>query len=134
MATTPHSHDDVALPQSHPDHVPGTHQSHRALHQHGPASHTPSTPPIRAAGSAHDGHGPHDKHTGHSVEMFRQKFWGTLLLSIPTPRSVGSRSPQPIRSRPSPDTPSKRAMWCSCGAIPGMCPGSSHSARRPTAR
>jgi Cu2+-exporting ATPase len=26
----------------------------------------------------------HDRHAGHSVEMFRQKFWGTLLLSIPT--------------------------------------------------
>ena len=26
----------------------------------------------------------HDKHAGHSVEMFRQKFWGTVLLSIPT--------------------------------------------------
>ncbi len=26
----------------------------------------------------------HDKHTGHSVEMFRRKFWGTLLLTIPT--------------------------------------------------
>jgi len=26
----------------------------------------------------------HDQHTGHSVEMFRDKFWGTLLLSIPT--------------------------------------------------
>src|SRR5581483_10737034 len=26
----------------------------------------------------------HDKHAGHSVDMFRQKFWGTLLLSIPT--------------------------------------------------
>jgi Cu2+-exporting ATPase len=25
----------------------------------------------------------HDKHAGHSVEMFRRKFWGTLLLSIP---------------------------------------------------
>src|SRR5262249_47670649 len=31
-------------------------------------------------------HGGHqaDKHAGHSVEMFRRKFWGTLLLSIPT--------------------------------------------------
>ncbi len=28
--------------------------------------------------------GGHDKHAGHSVEMFRRKFWGTLLLSIPT--------------------------------------------------
>ena len=26
----------------------------------------------------------HDRHAGHSVDMFRRKFWGTLLLSIPT--------------------------------------------------
>src|SRR2546422_8657260 len=26
----------------------------------------------------------HDKHAGHSVEMFRRKFWGTVLLSVPT--------------------------------------------------
>jgi len=26
----------------------------------------------------------HDRHVGHSAEMFRQKFWGTFLLSIPT--------------------------------------------------
>ena len=32
----------------------------------------------------HDVHAGHDKHAGHSVEMFRQKFWGTLLLSVPT--------------------------------------------------
>jgi Cu2+-exporting ATPase len=25
----------------------------------------------------------HDRHAGHSVEMFREKFWGTLALSIP---------------------------------------------------
>jgi Cu2+-exporting ATPase len=31
-----------------------------------------------------EGHGAHDKHAGHSVEMFRRKFWGTLLLSVPT--------------------------------------------------
>src|SRR5437588_1663263 len=37
----------------------------------------------RAHGS-HDATASHDKHAGHSVEMFRQKFWGTLLLSIPT--------------------------------------------------
>ncbi len=37
--------------------------------------------------AAHADHGAqagHDKHAGHSVEMFRRKFWGTLLLSIPT--------------------------------------------------
>ena len=35
----------------------------------------------------HSGHGPraeHDKHAGHSVSMFRDKFWGSLLLTIPT--------------------------------------------------
>ena len=32
----------------------------------------------------HGQHADHDKHAGHSVEMFRQKFWGTLLLSVPT--------------------------------------------------
>ena len=26
----------------------------------------------------------HDKHAGHSAEMFRRRFWGTFLLSIPT--------------------------------------------------
>jgi Cu2+-exporting ATPase len=31
-----------------------------------------------------DAHAGHDKHAGHSVEVFRRKFWGTLLLSIPT--------------------------------------------------
>jgi Cu2+-exporting ATPase len=31
-----------------------------------------------------EAHGGHNKHAGHSVEMFRRKFWGTLLLSIPT--------------------------------------------------
>ena len=40
----------------------------------------------RGAHTAHDEHGTHaahDAHAGHSVEMFRRKFWGTLLLSIP---------------------------------------------------
>jgi P-type Cu2+ transporter len=35
----------------------------------------------------HEGHAPgggHDKHAGHSVAMFRDKFWLTLLLTVPT--------------------------------------------------
>ena len=36
-------------------------------------------------GAHHDGaHGGHDKHAGHSVAMFRDKFWISLLLTIPT--------------------------------------------------
>jgi P-type Cu2+ transporter len=30
------------------------------------------------------GHGGHDKHAGHSVAMFRDKFWLSLVLTIPT--------------------------------------------------
>jgi Cu2+-exporting ATPase len=32
----------------------------------------------------HGGHEGHDKHAGHSVAMFRDKFWLSLLLTIPT--------------------------------------------------
>ena len=37
--------------------------------------------------TGHAGHGapgPHDRHEGHSVAMFRDRFWITLLLSVPT--------------------------------------------------
>jgi len=34
--------------------------------------------------AGHDEHAGHDKHAGHSVEMFRNKFWLSLLLTIPT--------------------------------------------------
>ncbi len=34
--------------------------------------------------TGHEPHAGHDRHAGHSVEMFRRKFRGTLLLSIPT--------------------------------------------------
>ena len=33
---------------------------------------------------AHDAHADHDKHAGHSPNMFKQKFWLSLLLAIPT--------------------------------------------------
>jgi Cu2+-exporting ATPase len=32
----------------------------------------------------HEGHEGHDKHAGHSVEMFRDKFWGSAALTVPT--------------------------------------------------
>ncbi len=52
-------------------------------HQHdhhahgGHASHAGKAAP----GDAHAGH---DKHAGHSVAMFRDKFWLTMVLAIPT--------------------------------------------------
>ncbi|MFL5620416.1 MAG: heavy metal translocating P-type ATPase [Gemmatimonadaceae bacterium] len=48
----------------------------------------------------HDMHAGHDKHAGHSVAMFRNKFWISLLLTIPTlvwgemiPRALGFTPP-----------------------------------------
>src|SRR3954469_21980550 len=34
--------------------------------------------------AGHAGHAAHDQHAGHSVAMFRDKFWISLLLTIPT--------------------------------------------------
>jgi Cu2+-exporting ATPase len=33
--------------------------------------------------AAHGAHGDHDRHAGHSVEMFRTRFWVCLVLTIP---------------------------------------------------
>src|SRR4051794_19224476 len=65
---------------------------HRHHHRHGtqapvepdyPAH--PETPRAAApAPTRHGGHEGHDKHAGHSVAMFRDKFWISLLLTIPT--------------------------------------------------
>jgi Cu2+-exporting ATPase len=46
----------------------------------------PAADPHAAHGGSDTGHGAqggHDKHAGHSVAMFRDKFWLSLLLTIP---------------------------------------------------
>src|SRR5215217_1259761 len=70
------------------------HDHHAAEHV-GHASATPAPPH-----GGHEGHGGHDKHAGHSVGMFRDKFWISLLLTIPTliwghmlPRALGYTAP-----------------------------------------
>src|SRR6266853_6625327 len=52
-------------------------------------------------GNAHAAHEAHDKHAGHTVAMFRDKFWISLLLTIPIliwghmlPRVLGYTPPQ----------------------------------------
>ncbi|HET7189793.1 MAG TPA: heavy metal translocating P-type ATPase [Gemmatimonadaceae bacterium] len=40
--------------------------------------------PAHAGHAEHADHASHDKHAGHSVAMFRNKFWLTLLLTLPT--------------------------------------------------
>jgi Cu2+-exporting ATPase len=65
--------------------TPQEHEHHR---DHDPArsghvaalSHA-GTPPVTAS---HEDHKGHDRHAGHSVEMFRDRFWITLALTVPT--------------------------------------------------
>jgi Cu2+-exporting ATPase len=52
------------------------------------------------AHAGHQGHAGHDKHAGHSVAMFRDKFWLSLALTVPTliwghmlPRVLGYTPP-----------------------------------------
>ena len=60
----------------------GSSQRHTERKKRGGAS----SPAEHAGHGGHDRqeHRGHDKHAGHSAAMFRQKFWGTFLLSIPT--------------------------------------------------
>ncbi len=53
------------------------------------------------AHTGHEGHTGHDQHAGHSVAMFRDKFWLSLALTVPTlvwghmlPRVLGYTPPQ----------------------------------------
>ncbi len=58
-------------------------------HHHGHADHAADTAPDgqhpHAHGAGHDAHGHagHDKHAGHDPEMFRRRFWISLVLTIP---------------------------------------------------
>jgi P-type Cu2+ transporter len=59
------------------EHAHHDHEAHRADAR---ADSRPRT----AHGMDHDAHAGHDKHAGHSVEMFRDKFWWSLALTVPT--------------------------------------------------
>jgi P-type Cu2+ transporter len=67
---------------AHSDHTPTDAHSHTA-HSVAVTSHD-----VHGRGGDHQGHGHddggHDKHAGHSVAMFRDKFWISLLLTTPT--------------------------------------------------
>jgi len=69
--------------KKHEKHAGGGHEGHANM-QH-------ATPPAEHAGhqgmpdgghEKHAGHGAHTDHTGHE-QMFRTRFWGSLLLSLP---------------------------------------------------
>ena len=66
----------------HPElpHAPGALPGSEGSAEHPPEHHHPQL----ETETGHGTHEGHDKHEGHSVEMFRNKFWLSLLLTIPT--------------------------------------------------
>ncbi len=67
---------------------------------HGHASHPHAGHSERDDGQSMPPGSTHDKHTGHTVAMFRRKFWVALLLTVPTlvwgemiPRALGFSPP-----------------------------------------
>jgi P-type Cu2+ transporter len=82
-------HDHVPKALTEPKTLMGTMEGHDPG-AHGDMMHdaVPDTrvhlPEHAANAAGHDAHaGGHDKHAGHSVAMFRDKFWLSLLLTIP---------------------------------------------------
>jgi P-type Cu2+ transporter len=73
------------------------HENHDQPHDHGRQA---TTPQNAGPGDEHSAHaqagssasGGHDRHAGHSVAMFRDKFWLSLALTIPV--VAWSRDPQ----------------------------------------
>jgi Cu2+-exporting ATPase len=50
---------------------------------HGATGHVQGGAHARDAPSGHAAHAHHDRHAGHSVAMFRDRFWLSLLLTVP---------------------------------------------------
>lgn len=85
MSTPHHSgdhHGDHPAPETdhthHPDHA--SHEHHADADTHGQAM--PHGHPHSALDEDHHVHG-HGEHAGHSTAMFRERFWWSLILSIP---------------------------------------------------
>src|SRR5690606_33232678 len=65
---------------THPEH--GMRDQHAAHTEH--ATHDQHAAHAgHATHAGHDEHAGHDKHAGHSPEMFRNRFWLSLALTIP---------------------------------------------------
>ena len=85
MSTPHHSgnhHGDHPAPETdhthHPDYA--SHEHHTDADTHGQA--TPHDHPHSVLDEDHHVHG-HGEHAGHSTAMFRDRFWWSLILSIP---------------------------------------------------
>jgi Cu2+-exporting ATPase len=76
---------------------------HHAEHDHPDVQDDRAGPAAHARHEAHAAHGGHEKHAGHSVAMFRDKFWISLALTVPT-LVWGHMLPRVLRYTP-PDLP-----------------------------
>src|SRR5436190_23849772 len=57
---------------------------HRSSRQHASAAMSARDHMHGHVASPHSAAAPHDKHAGHSTAAFRDKFWVSLILTVPT--------------------------------------------------
>jgi len=69
MTNHDHQHHSIGAESGHSQHLQAAEAEH--------AARVPGGMDVHA-------HAAHDKHAGHSVAMFRDRFWGTLVLTLPT--------------------------------------------------
>jgi P-type Cu2+ transporter len=84
-----HPGQETPVEVGHPAHPESTGEGLPAgpggqTHSHAARPHAETTASGQSGGHAHDSHARQDKHAGHSVAMFRDKFWATLALTVPT--------------------------------------------------
>ena len=81
---SPHDHSAHVGHHHPPDAGPtDTHQTGAQVAEHHAHAGMHGAAPM-AGHDDHRGHAEHDRHAGHSVSMFRDKFWLSLLLTVPT--------------------------------------------------
>src|SRR5687767_15821443 len=71
---------EAAMPTA--DHQHGDHEMQRTDEAAAPG-HQDESGASHRGHAGHQSQGGHDKHAGHHVEMFRRRFWWSLLLSLP---------------------------------------------------
>ena len=77
-----HEHHGEQESHAHADHASG--ESHAAAPDVADPHARHDEQAERDQRAGHAAHAGHDKHAGHSVAMFRDKFWISLLLTVPT--------------------------------------------------
>ena len=83
--------------EDHAEHPIQGHSDENAHIMHGQHSATVGQHVARGEHDEHGGHAAHADHTGHE-QMFRRRFWGSLILSIPV-LAFGSALPQVLGLR-----------------------------------